>query len=53
MKGEKYSNGEIKIGKEMLKCLDKDSLCATLCTNTVGGRAGPHSEKLMGETVGT
>jgi hypothetical protein len=39
MKGEKYSNGKIKIDKEKLKCLDEDSLCATLCTNTAGGRA--------------
>lgn len=48
--GKKYSNREIIIGWEKLKCLDKDSLGATLCTNTAGGN---HSEKLKGETVGT
>jgi len=35
--GEKYRNAEITIGREKLKCLDNDSLCATLCTNTACG----------------
>jgi len=50
MMGKKYSNGENITGREKLKCLDKDSVGATLRTNTAGG---PHNEKLMGETVGT